>query len=610
MVGIRNRRQRLLLRAIALSAVLGILLIGAVLLRPAPEQYVPGEKMAGLTDDLGRALPPDYPRVEFVDASLQAGIDFQHFHGIRSVQLPEDMGSGAAWGDYDNDGNLDLYAVNIAGPLTTPPERLAVSPAHNALYHNRGDGNFDEVAQQAGVNFRGTGQAAAWGDYDNDGNLDLATTSYGENILYHNRGNGTFENVSDATGISDATGFWSGASWGDYDRDGDLDLYICGYVQYRQNPAHQTAQTRQYNILIPASLNPSTYKPERNLLYRNAGDGSFAEVAANAGVANPTGRSLSATWSDLDDDGWLDLYVANDLSDNVLYHNTGDGTFTDISHQAWVADYRGAMGLAVGDWDEDGDQDLFVSHWIAQENAFYSNMRADYREAELAPGQIGLRFMDVADQMGLGQIALDYIGWGTAFLDYDGDGRQDLIVANGSTFQQEDDPTRLIPMRPLLFWNRDEREGFFEVGQVGGEPFTRSFVGRGLAVGDYDGDGDPDAFILANGGKGILLRNDRANRHSWLKLHLRGTTTNSHGLGARVRAVANGRSYHREVGAGSSYLSQHAAGELLFGLGDATRIDSLKITWLGGPTQILTDLPVNRTLRIEEGTQWAGADSR
>ena len=610
MVGIRNRRQRLLLRAVALSTVLGILLIGAVLLKPAPEQYVPGEKIAGLTDDLGRLLPSDYPRIEFVDASLQAGIDFQHFNGVRSVQLPEDMGSGAAWGDYDNDGNLDLYAVNIAGPLTTSPEHLLTSPAHNALYHNRGDGSFDEVAKQTGVDFRGIGQAAAWGDYDNDGNLDLATTSYGENILYHNRGNGTFENASDATGISGIRGFWSGASWGDYDRDGDLDLYICGYVQYRQDPAHQIAQTRQYNILIPASLNPSTYKPEHNLLYRNAGDGTFVEVAAKAGIDNPTGRSLSAAWSDLDDDGWLDLYVANDLSDNVLYRNAGDGTFHDISHQAWVADYRGAMGLAVGDWDEDGDQDLFVSHWIAQENAFYSSMRADYREAELAPGQTGLRFMDVADQMGLGQIALDYIGWGAAFLDYDGDGRQDLMVVNGSTFQQEDDPTQLIPMRPLLFWNRDEIEGFFEVGQVSGKPFARSLVGRGLAIGDYDGDGDPDAFVIANGGRGILLRNDRANRHSWLRLHLRGTTTNSHGLGARVRAVANGRSYHREIGASSSYLSQHAAGELLFGLGDATRVDSLEIAWLGGPTQILTDLPVNRTLRIEEGAQWAGADSR
>ena len=597
---VRTRRQRLLLRTVLLSFLLGLVLIGVVLLKPEPEQYIPGERIEGLTDDLSRSLPADYPRVEFVAVAASSGIDFHHFYGTRSVQLPEDMGSGAAWGDYDGDGHLDLYVVNIAGPLTLSAEKLAASPAHSALYHNRGDGTFEEVAQKAGVDFRGCGQAAAWSDYDNDGHLDLVVTSYDKSILYHNRGDGTFEDLSGAAGISAARGFWTGASWSDYDIDGDLDLYVCGYVQYHYDPALLQTQTRQYNILIPASLNPSTYKPERNLLYRNEGDGTFAEVAQKAGVDNPTGRSLSATWSDFDADGYPDLYVANDLSDNVLYRNEGDGTFADISHSAWVADYRGAMGLAVGDWDEDGDQDLFVTHWIAQENAFYTSMRADYASAGIPSEKTALRFMDVADQFGLGQIALDYIGWGTAFLDYDGDGRQDILVVNGSTFQREDDPRFLVPMRPLLFWNRSAEDGFFEVGSASGAPFTDPLVGRGLAIGDYDDDGDPDAFVVVNGGRGLLLRNDGGNQHSWLKVRLRGASSNRSGLGAKLRIVAGKRTFRREMGAGSSYYSQHAVGEALFGLGSAVQVDSLEVVWPGGQIQHLTDLKVDRTLIVEE----------
>ena len=443
------------------------------------------------------------------------------------------------------------------------------------------------------------GSGAAWGDYDGDGWLDLVVTSYGENALYRNDGDGGFADVSQE--IADSSGFWAGASWGDYDLDGDLDLYICGYVQYRYDPVHQRNQTRQYDILIPASLNPSTYEPERNLLFRNDGNGGFREVAGEAGVDNRDGRSLAASWSDLDLDGWPDLYVANDLSDNALYRNEGDGGFADISHSAWVADYRGAMGLAAGDWDDDGDPDLFVTHWIAQENAFYTNMLADYREAGLPPEKTALRFMDVADQKGLGQIALDYVGWGTAFVDYDGDGRQDLLVVNGSTFQQQDDPRFLIPMRPLLFWNRSDDDGFFEVGPVSGEVFDREVVGRGLAVGDYDNDGDADAFVVVNGGRGLLLRNEGGNRRAWLKVRLRGWESNSFGIGAKLRAVIGDRVLHREVGAGASYYSQHAVGEVLFGLGEATRVDTLEIAWPGGEVQRLSGLPVDRVVVVEEG---------
>ena len=595
-----TRRQRLVARTAGLSAVLAVAVLAVVLLRPAPEQYIPGEKIEGLTETLARGVPPDHPRVQFVDVTQAAGIDFRHFHGSRSMELPEDMGSGAAWGDYDRDGFLDLYVVNQAGPLGSSARELAASPAHNALYANRGDGSFGEVAAVAGVDYRGCGQAAAWGDYDGDGYLDLCVTNYGHNLLYHNEANGQFSDVAPAAGLGGTSGFWSGVSWGDYDRDGDLDLYVCGYVQYHRDPSLVKRQSRQYNIVLPASLNPATFRAERNLLYRNEGDGSFAEVAPQAGVDNPAGRSLSASWSDLDQDGWIDLYVANDLSDNALYRNLGEGRFHDVSHAAHVADYRGAMGLALGDWDADGDQDLFVTHWIAQENAFYSNMSADYASAGLPPESTSLRFMDVADRFGLGHVALDYVGWGAAFMDYDTDGRLDLFVVNGSTFQRDDDPTQLVPMRDQLFWNKGNEEGFFEVGSVSGAVFAEARVGRGLAVADYDDDGDMDAFVVVHGGRARLLRNEGGNRNNWLKVRLRGGESNPDGLGARLRAVVDGQTSLREPGSSSSYCSQHAAGEELFGLGQADLVDTLEVVWPSGRSQRLIALAANQSVTVRE----------
>ena len=603
-----SRRQRRGWRTAAIGGLLVVVGVAAVVLRPRAKPYVPGEAMQGLTRDLARSVPLDHPQVAFVDVSREAGIDFRHFHGERSMQLPEDMGSGAAWGDYDNDGRIDLYLVNEAGPLTLSKREMQASPAHNALYHNEGDGTFHQVGKAAGVDYRGCGQAAAWGDYDSDGRLDLCATNYGVNLLYRNKGAGAFDEVAQPAGLGGEQGFWTGVSWADYDRDGDLDLYICGYVQYRYEAAHTQTQTQQYNRAIPASLNPSTYKAERNLLYRNNGDGTFAEVAAAAGVANESGRSLSASWADFDDDGWPDLYVANDLSDNVLFHNLGDGTFADISHAAWVADYRGAMGLATGDWDGDGDLDLFVTHWIAQENALYNNLKNDYAATGVQKSGAPMAFFDVADQQGLGQIALEYVGWGTVFFDFDNDGRLDLYVVNGSTFQREDDPRLLVPMPDQLFWNAGETRGFFEIGAVAGPAFASRQVGRGLAAGDYDDDGDVDLLVVANGGPARLLRNDGGNAQHWLKVRLRGRFGNRFGVGARLRAVAGERVLLHQVGSSSSYYSQHAVGEALFGLGAAAQVDTLEIRWPGGARQVLTALAANQTLMVEE--EAAGENER
>lgn len=597
MLSLRSRRQRRIALTAALAA--GFLGITALVLwfalRPEPI-YRPGEPIEGLTTELARPLPDDHPTVVFVDVAERSGIAFQHFWRSRSTQLPEDMGSGAAWGDYDNDGWLDLYVANLVGPLTLAADEVASSPAHSALYHNNGDGTFTEVSAQAGVQHRGWDMAPAWGDYDNDGWIDLFLSSYGENVLYRNNGDGTFTERTREAGLDAGPAYWAGASWGDYDRDGYLDLYVAGYVRY----VHlEDAVSLHYDVEEPASLNPSAFDPERNLLYHNNGDGTFREVAGPAGVAGVAGRSLQAAWVDFDEDGWRDLYVANDVSDNALYRNLGDGSFEDIRHNALVADYRGAMGIAVGDWDADADMDMFITHWIAQENALYDNLLAQ-RQASGPERVLALQFMDEADRYGLGQIALDYIGWGTSFFDYDNDGLLDLLVVNGSTFQQDERPELLIPMADQLFWNRGPEEGFYDVSSVSGEHFRRRYVGRGAAFADYDNDGDIDVFVVNHNGPGSLLRNDGGNRNHWIQIQLVGRESNRQGMGARLRLFTGAQVQVREIGAQSSYLSQNSP-IAHFGMETRVEADSLWVIWPSGNQQIVRNVPTNQRLRIVEG---------
>jgi len=586
------RRKRRLLLTGSLAAIFLVVTAAVTLVALKPEPtYRPGEKVEGLTADLARSLPPDYPKVVFHDVTRAAGITFRHFAGRRTSQLPEDMGSGVAWGDYNRDGWLDLFVVNIVGPITQSNEEVAASPARSALYRNNGDGTFTDTSVEAGVDYRGVGMSAKWGDYDNDGWPDLLVTSYGENVLYHNDRDGTFSDRTRQSGLGGRRAFWAGAAWGDFNRDGFLDLYIAGYVKYAY-PADLMGAAL-YDAENPASINPQTFEPERNLLYRNNGDGTFTEVAARAGVLGERGKSLEAAWADLDEDGWPDLYVANDVSDNLLFRNRGDGTFEDISHSARVADYRSAMGLALGDWDGDQDTDIFITHWIAQENALYNNQRD-----RLGPGP--LVFKDEADRFGVGQIALDYVGWGTFFFDYDNDGRLDLFVVNGHTFQQRNAPHLLAPQNSQLFWNRGAAYGFYEVSAVSGEYFRSVYVGRGAAYGDYDNDGDLDVFVVNHGGPGVLLRNEDGNRKHWLQVRLEGRRSNRTAVGAKLRLVAGNQVQVREAGAQSSYLSQNTPIEH-FGLGDRTEADTLVVVWPSGMRQVFTQVPANQRLHVVEG---------
>ena len=635
--------------------VVGALLFALVTLavfvaRPRRSAYVPGregetsgEITRSLERDLpadrsGSAGPPDAARtgagpaaskpagppseagpagMAFLDRAAEAGLDFVHFHGRRSSQLPEDMGSGLAWGDYDGDGDPDLFVVNESGPLTLSADELARSPAHARLFRNRGDGTFEDVTEAAGVAVRGLGMGAAWGDYDGDGLLDLFVTRYGTNLLFRNEGNGRFRDVSEETHVRGAEGFWTGVSLADYDRDGDLDAYVCGYVRYRWDPAKTGQASRQFKSVVPYTLNPSSFPPERNLLLRNDG-GVFVEVAREAGVDNLSGRSLSASWSDFDGDGWPDLYVANDVSDNAMFLNLRNGKFRDISHSAWVADYRGAMGLGIGDWKNDGNFDIFITHWLAQENALYVNETRSMKVTPEAP----LRFVDQADIVGLGQIALDVIGWGTGFLDFDNDGWLDLYAVNGSTFQEEADPSRLVPMRSFLFWNSGG-DGFFEMSGRSGGPFTTPAVGRGASVADYDDDGDLDIAIVVHGGALRLARNEVGNRRGWVRLVLRAAPearyqepggpvrrSTTFATGARVRLTTGDKTQMRMVGGQPSYLSQEPPGEVFFGTGDAQGIDRLEVRWPSGRVQSFAGLPVRATIRILEGGEPQVAKTR
>ena len=593
----KTKRKRRLTVAIILGGIfISVLIILVIYNSSSKKKYVPGEKIEGLTSDLTRELPDGYPKITFKDVTKEAGIEFNHFSGERSIQLPEDMGSGAAWGDYNNDGWQDIFIANFSGPVNLSDEELQNSSAHSKLYKNNQDGTFTDVSAHAGVDLKAWANACAWGDYNNDGWLDLMVSSFGMNYLYKNNGDGTFEEVSQKTGISKYENYWTGIAWGDYDLDGNLDIYICGYVDYQSSTNQGTAL--QYNAEVPTSINPSSFKPIRNLLFHNNGNGTFSEIAEKTGVLNENGRSLSAAWCDFDDDGLPDLYVANDVSDNALFRNKGDGTFEDVSYSSFVADYRGAMGIGTGDWDNDGDFDMFITHWIAQENALYSNLMSQINTKDISPSN-RIKFMDEADRYGLGQIALQFIGFGTFFFDYNNDSNLDIFITNGSTFQKRDNPKDLIPMHDQILWNRGGKDGFFDVSPVSGTYFNEKYVGRGAAYADFDNDGDLDVFVLNNLGPAKLLRNDGGNNEHWIELKLERKQKNRFAVGAKIRLVSGQVAQVRQVGSQGSYLSQNTLIQH-FGLGTQSMVDTLEVTWPGGKKQVLHQLMSNQIITVIE----------
>ncbi|MFQ5350055.1 MAG: FG-GAP-like repeat-containing protein [Thermoanaerobaculia bacterium] len=581
----------ILLSVIAVAAAA----IGAWIYRATrPDVRRPGEELPEITAKLARNLPPEAPMPRFTDVTDAAGLaGFRSFAGERTSQLPEDMGSGMAWGDYDNDGDDDLFLVAAGGDLSRAEAGLVPSQ----LFENLGDGTFRPAAGFPDLRIRGMG--AAWGDYDGDGWLDLAVSGYRALRLFHNdRG----RLVPGPALPAPEDGYWSGVSWADFDDDRDLDLYVCGYVQYVEDAGGVRRATEQYGTTVPYTLNPASFEPQSNLLLRNDGDGGFRDVAALWGVSNPEGRSLGALWHDFDADGLLDLYVANDISDNALYLNRGE-TFEEVGLSAWVADYRGAMGLAAGDWNQDGDDDLFITHWIAQENALYDSRLADMAAApdrdETRPVQ--LTFTDQASPLGLGQIAIHSVGWGTEFADFDADGWLDLVVANGSTLETADEPKRLKPQPMMLFWSQGGTH-FHDLVPLN-EELAVPRVGRGLALADYDADGDLDmaVMVLYEGVK--LYRND-LDGGNWLGIRLRSRGAGGapgFAEGSTVVLRAGGQLLRRSL-TRASYLSQSSR-ILHFGLGEAEAAEAVEVRWQGGETQSFGRLAAGAVWQLSEGDE-------
>lgn len=590
-----RRRLRITFCILGLFVLLLLTGTGIWAYRSRPVEYRPDEQNSEITSNLSADIPAHAPKPLFNDVTSSAGLaSFRAYIGERTSQLPEDMGSGLAWGDFDNDQDEDLLLVSAGGSLRLPEEQLAPSE----LYENLGNGSFRKVSSFPVLKIRGMG--AAWGDYDHDGFLDLAISGYNKLVLLHNEnGNGQF---TAEKSFAEQAGFWAGVSWSDFDRDGLLDLYVCGYVQFLPDENASAKVSEQLGTAVPYTLNPASYKAGLNMLLKNLGQRQFKDVAPEMGVSNPDGRSLSALWHDFDDDGWADLYVANDISDNVLYRNVA-GKFQDISHPAYVADYRSAMGLAAGDFDRDGDDDLFVTHWVAQENALYENQWANFNAASTnkpANKPFALRFMDIADLKGLGQMSLPFVGWGTEFVDLDSDGWLDLLVANGNTLEEPGSvPRKLKRQEAFFLWN-DRATRYYNVGSAS-RTLSEPHNTRGLACADFDRDGDLDFAMTQLDGGVQLIRND-IPQGNWVQLRLRHKNLNgSLGFadGARVIARAGEITFRRTVST-ASYLSQSSR-LVHIGLGPATKLDRVEVRWPDGQTQVFEGLAAKNSWVLTQG---------
>ncbi|MBI3450548.1 MAG: CRTAC1 family protein [Acidobacteria bacterium] len=520
----------------------------------------------------------------FTDVTAEAGIRFTHNNGAFGKKyLPETMGSGCAFLDADGDGKLDIYLVN--GADWPSHHQKATYPA---LYRNLGGGKFEEITAAAGLKQELFGMGVAVGDYDNDGHDDLFVTALGPARLYHNRGDGKFEEVAAAAGVARA-GFGSSAAFLDYDRDGDLDLLAGYYVEWSQ----ANDLTCTIDGTSKSYCTPESYKGEGPRLYRNDGNGHFTDVSKASGIENLTGKSLGLAVLDFDGDGWPDVAIANDTQPNYLYRNNHDGTFKEVGRESGIAFSetgvaRGAMGIDAADYDGSGRESLVVGNFSNEMLALYHNEGS------------GL-FIDDAPRAGIGQPSLLTLAFGAFFFDYDLDGHPDIFIANGHV---EDDINRLqkevtYAQKPHLF--RNTGTGTFEpVGERSGEALAVPMVARGAAYGDYDGDGDLDILVTANGGPARLLRNDGGNASSWLRVRLRGTKSNRDGIGATVRVTAGGRTQSGYVRSGSSYES---ASELAvtFGFGPGVpRVDTIDIVWPSGASQQIKDVATGRAIVIDE----------
>ena len=525
-------------------------------------------------------------QLHFTEVTSQAGIHFQHVDGRSGEKyFVEVYGSGAAWFDYDRDGDIDLYLVNGSDLPGTHSDILPT----NALYCNNGDGTFTDVTVSAKVTDGGYGFGCCVGDYDNDGFKDLYVTNFGANLLYRNNGDSTFTDVTEGAGVGDKR-WGTSAAFADYDNDGHLDLFVANYADYQLE-----------NNLVCHRMNFRTYCPPDDFagipdaLYRNNGDGTFRNITQEAEMFHTNGKGLGVAWGDYNNDGYPDLLVANDMTPDMLYRNNADGTFTDVALFVGVAlsaqgVAMGGMGANFGDYDNDGWLDLVVTNFQDDPNSLHRNLRDS-------------TFSDITYVTKFGGIGLPYVGWGVDFVDLDNDRHQDLFVVNGHVYDniEKFEPTYTYAQQNHLF--RNLRDGTFgEISDQCGPALRLKKVSRGAAFGDYDNDGDIDILITNSNQTPDLLRNDSINPNHWLIIETIGTQSNRDGIGARVKVTAGGMSQIREVKSGSSYLSQSDM-RLHFGLGAAQKAVLVEIRWPSGVVDRFSDVKPNQFLQVTEGEE-------
>jgi hypothetical protein len=528
--------------------------------------------------------------IKLVDVAEQAGVTLLNVSGgLSKDYIVEVNGNGAAFFDFDNDDDMDLLLVNGS---TLDMFRQGGSPMV-ALYENDGRGAFTDVKAGSGLDSTGWGMGTCVADYDNDGFQDLYVTAYGPNVLFRNNGDGTFGDVTATAGVGDMR-WGSNCAFGDYDRDGHVDLYVANYVAFddEQVPKRGEGSSCRY-MGIAAACGPVGLPPEPDALYRNNGDGTFSDVTEAAGVHGPAYYGLGVVFADLNDDGWPDIYVANDSEPNLLYLNNGDGTFSEDGLVAGVAlsatgREQAGMGVDAGDYDGNGRLDLIVTHFSEDYTTLYDNSDAGY-------------FSDVSSVTGIGPPTLRYLGWGVGFVDVDNDGLLDVFVANGHVVPEVDQQglATTYLQRSQLFQNQGNKRFRDVTDEVGGGLLIEKST-RGAAFGDYDNDGDIDVLLINLNDRPTLLRNDTPGDHHWITLKLAGSESNRDGIGAKVTIEAGGRTQIAEVRSGSSYLS-HNDMRVHFGLGDADRVEGLEIRWPSGLVDTVDAPQTDRFYVVQEG---------
>jgi enediyne biosynthesis protein E4 len=534
--------------------------------------------------DAAQSAPADAgPR--FVDVTNAAEISFVHFKGNQGIAINlEQFGPGVCVADFDGDGWLDIYFVNGRDRYN---RGISV---RNALYRNDGDGTFTDVTDPAGVPGTGYGLGCVWGDYDNDGHPDLFVTQYGRNVLYHSGGNGTFADVTDKAGVAglESGKFHSAATFVDHDRDSYLDLYVGSYVEIEPNGPLYC----EVGAGIKSSCPPQAYKGSANAFYRNNRDGTFTDVARAVNIHQPEGKNLAVAAADYDNDGWPDLFVANDGIAAYLHHNKR-GTFSEIGLLAEMAfDLQGkamaAMCVSLADYDNDGWVDLFISDFQGVGGHIFRNDRRDH-------------LLEVPGGAGIFRSTFDVLSFGGGFFDYDNDGWLDLFIANGHVYPEIDLLHTRASYRQLNSLFHNQANGtFVETSQAGGIASLPARVGRGVAFADFDNDGFVDIVVANNDDPPNLLRNSGTTNH-FLNLQLVGTKSNRDAMGARVRVVNGGVSQMRERAGGGSYISQSDL-RAHFGLGQAGQADTVEIRWPNGQVETFSNVKADQFYLVEEGT--------